>query len=74
MDDEKQELRAQIVQCAISCVLGSAAWLAYPPTDNPKERMLAALIAGFGGMWLLTYLWVWVRFGWKAARGMTMDR
>jgi hypothetical protein len=33
--------------------LGCGAWLAYPETPNPVEHMLAALIAGFGGQWLL---------------------
>jgi hypothetical protein len=63
----------QAVQFGLACVLGSAAWLAYGDTGNPYERLLAALIAGFGGQWAAVFVWVWVRHGLAAARGITMD-
>lgn len=72
MTEEKRELLAQIVQCAVSFALAVPAYLWVPP-DNPFERLLAALIAGFGGLWLLMFLLTWLRYGWKAARGLTMD-
>jgi len=72
MNSEKRELWTQIAQCAVSFGLGAPAYLWVPP-DNPFERLLAALIAGFGGLWLLTFLWVWLRHGWKAARSLTMS-
>jgi len=62
-----------IAQCGLSCLVGSAVWLAYPETPNAFERLLAALIAGFGSVWAVMFVWVWMRYGWKAARGISMD-
>lgn len=72
MDDTPAQRWAMIGQWALTCALGCAAWLAYPPTPNHYERLLAALLAGFGGVWLAMFCWVWARHGWRAARGMTM--
>ena len=65
---------AMAAQCGVSCALGCAVWLAYPDTATPQERLLAALLAGFGGVWALMFAWVWLRYGWKAARGLSMDQ
>jgi hypothetical protein len=63
----------QVIQFCVTCALGCAAWLIYPHTTNPYERLIFALAAGIGGMWLLMFLWVWLRYGWKAARRLSMD-
>lgn len=60
-------------QCAVACVLGCLAWIAYGPTGNHYERLLAGLLAGFGGQWAVMFCWVWLRYGWSAARSLTMD-
>jgi hypothetical protein len=72
MDETPAQRWAMVAQCALSCVFGCLAWLAVD-SPNSKERLLAALIAGFGGVWLLMFCWAWLRYGWKAARGMSMD-
>jgi hypothetical protein len=72
MDETPAQRWAMIGQCALTCVLGSAAWLAVE-SPNPYERLFAALIAGFGGTWLVMFCWAWLRYGWKAARGLSMD-
>jgi len=64
---------AMIAQCGLSFLAGSAVWLAYPETPNPYERLLATLLAGFIAVWVVMFLWVWARYGWKAARGISMD-
>ncbi len=66
------ETGAQIAQCALACAYGCAMWLHYPPTENHKERLLAALIAGFGGVWVTMFVYVLARFGWRSARSMRM--
>lgn len=60
-------------QFCISCALGCAAWILYPPTTNPYEQLIFALACGFGGTWLLMFVWVWIRHGWATARSLTMD-
>lgn len=72
MDETPAQRWAMAAQCALSCVLGSAAWLAVD-SPNHYEKLLTALIAGFGGTWLVMFVWVWLRYGWKAARGLSMD-
>jgi len=63
---------AMIAQCGLSCFVGATVWVAYPATPNTYERLLAALIAGFGVVWVAMILLVWMRYGWKAARGISM--
>ena len=41
-------LRFLLASCA-----GGAAWVAFPPVDNPMEQTYAALLAGFGAAWLV---------------------
>lgn len=65
---EKLWLAAQF---GLTCLLGAIVFLNYPPTDNPKERLLAAVIVGIGGVWTLMFLWTWARYGWSAARSMS---
>lgn len=69
--DERPQFFSQVVQCAVSFALAAPVYLWVPP-DNPVERLLAALIAGFGGLWVVMFCWTWLRHGWNAARGMTM--
>lgn len=42
-----------IARFLATTILGGWVWVSFPPTENPVERMAAALIAGFGGTWLL---------------------
>lgn len=66
---------AMIVQCGLSIFYGSIVFLAmredFP--DSSKPPLIGALIAGFAGSWLTMFCYVWVRYGWKAARTMKMD-
>lgn len=62
-----------ILQWGLTSLFGCAAYLAVD-SPNPSERLLAALIAGFGGTWLVMFCWVWARHGWTAARSMKMDQ
>jgi hypothetical protein len=64
---------AMVVQCAVSCVIGCAAFLLIGPMpESPKAPLIGALIAGFGGGWLVMFLYVWARHGWRAARSMSL--
>jgi hypothetical protein len=57
----------------MACGFGCAAFLALSPyPENPKVPLLGGLIAGFGGSWAVSFLWAWMRYGWKAARSMRM--
>jgi hypothetical protein len=61
------------IQFAISATLGCWGYLASAEEPNPMARYVIALTAGFGGLWLLMFLWTWLRHGWSAARSMRMD-
>ena len=62
-----------IVQFAVSALLGCAGFVASASEQNPMTRYVIALGAGFGGLWLLMFLWTWLRHGLSAARSMRMD-
>ena len=62
-----------IVQWALSSAFACAAWLAVD-SPNPSEKLLAALLAGWFGMRLVMFCWVWARHGRNAARSMRMDQ
>lgn len=61
------------IQCAISCVIGCFAFWAFSPDPNPKVPLFAGLLFGFGGGWLVMFCYVWLRYGWNAARSMSME-
>ncbi len=69
------ESRAALwTQLGLTCVFGCAAYVAVARVSpNPYEALLAGLIAGFGGVWLAMFCYVWARFGWRAARTLRMD-
>ncbi len=68
------ERSALLAQFAISCALGSAAFLAlYPYPENPKVPLFGGLIAGFLGLRAVMFAYVLARYGWGAARTMRMD-
>lgn len=58
----------------MACVFGCTAFIAARADEGPdsKAPLVVGLIVGFGGSWLVTFLIVWARFGWKAARSMKM--
>lgn len=64
----------ELAQFAIACAWGILGyWWAWIPNDsNPKVPLFSALLAGFFGLKLTMFLYLWVRFGWKAARSMKM--
>jgi hypothetical protein len=68
----RRQLAGQIIQCGIA-ILG--AWIGFrwamPYPENPKVPLLAALISGFGLSWIVTRLYVLIRFGRKSR--MTWD-
>lgn len=57
----------------MACVVGSIVYLEALKEENEKTALVVALVAGFGASWLVSFLIVWARFGWKAARGMRMS-
>lgn len=67
-------MRMMILQCVVSIVAAFALvrWSATDPV-NPKVPFFVILVVGFGAAWLATFLYVWARFGWKAARSMRLD-
>jgi len=64
---------AMLLQCAMTCAFGFLGfWWAFDE-PNTAARTLAALIAGFGGTWLVMKLYVWARYGREAAKSLTME-
>lgn len=63
-----------VVQCGLAVVYGSLVFLAMKPDfpDSSKPPLIGALIAGFAGSWLTMFCYVWIRYGWKAARSMKL--
>lgn len=59
------------IQFLIACALGSATFAALADDPNPKVPYIGGFIVGVAGQWVAVFLWVWVRYGWKAARSMT---
>lgn len=67
---------AFLVQFLISTAIGCAVFAAmYPDLRdvNPKASVIAGLIAGFGGGYLVMFAYVWFRYGWKAAKSLKLD-
>ena len=63
---------AMAVQCAVSAAIGCAFFWLVQDDPNPKVPLVAGLAGGFGGGWLVMFTYVWVRYGWKAARSMSL--
>ena len=63
----------QIIQCGLATAIGCFVYWQLLGDPNPKVPLLGALICGFGGAWLLTKLYVLIRYGWKAMRSMSLD-
>jgi hypothetical protein len=61
------------IQFAISAGLGCLSFWVFYPDPNKKVPALAALIGGFGGLWLVMYLWNLLVHGRKAAKSLTMS-
>lgn len=72
MEETPAQKWAMVAQWALTTTLGCGAFLIYPPTTNSYERLLFVLLVGFGGNYLIMFAYVWARYGWKAARGMSM--
>lgn len=63
-----------LAQCALSILYALPIWLAlYPLPENPKVPIVGALIGGFALAWGTIFVYVWARFGWTAARSMSLD-
>jgi hypothetical protein len=43
------------------------------PDDPPKVIAWGTLICGVGGSYLSTFAYIWVRYGWRAARSMSIN-
>lgn len=71
--EERRQDLWRAFQCAVACVVGSIVYLEALKEENEKTALVVALVAGFGASWLVSFLIVWARFGWKAARGMRMS-
>ena len=71
---DKQSL-AMMIQCALAIIIGYFIflWQLGIGGDNPKKTIIAALVGGVVGSWLLMKLYVLIRYGWKAMRSMTWD-
>ncbi len=56
-----------VIAAAIGCVVYAAM-----EGETARARTIAALVCGFFGMRAILFLYVWIRYGWKAARSMSM--
>ena len=62
-----------IIQCGLAVAYGFLVWSwLHPFPESPKTPVIGALLLGFGGSWATMFLYVWLRFGWQAARSMKM--
>lgn len=67
-----------IVQCGVTILIACPVFLFFKADQalaehpDPKVPLFGALICGFVGSWVVMFVYVWVRFGWKAARSMKM--
>lgn len=75
MTEEQKEVLAQIAQCAIATAIGCWVYaeMVGDGVDNPKARIAAALIAGVAGSYYITKLYVWLRYGRKAAKSIRWE-
>lgn len=62
-----------LFQFALACLYGGWVFLALADDPNPKVPLFGGLIVGFAGSWATMFVIVWVRYGWKAARSMSMS-
>ncbi|MES2714064.1 MAG: hypothetical protein V4653_20985 [Pseudomonadota bacterium] len=60
------------VQVILSVICAAPFWLAEADNPNHHVRLWGSLITGFLGMRALMFLYVWARYGLRAARSMTM--
>ena len=68
-----KETAWMIAQCSIAIVIGSFVFLELSAIHaNPKTPFFGGLICGFVGSWAVMFLYIWARYGWKAARSMSM--
>lgn len=66
-------LAATLLQIAIASSIGGfVGYSMLEDGENQSTAIFGALVAGFGGTWLLNFIYVWIRYGWKAARSMRM--
>lgn len=61
------------VQFLIAFAIGSVVYLYTLADDGTmQEAVFGALITGYFGMKAIMFIYVWVRFGWSAARSMRL--
>jgi hypothetical protein len=68
--------RMAFAQFLVSTLIGCAVYAAmYPDLGeiNPKAPLIAGLFFGFVGGWLVMFIYVWLRYGWKAAKSLKLD-
>jgi hypothetical protein len=65
--DDKPSVWIQFLAALVCGVIGFALVSNDP---NPKVPLVSGLIFGFGGSWLFSFLTVWRKAGWGAARSM----
>lgn len=63
----------EVAQCAVAALVGCAVWAGMDGVGaSDRERTIAAVFLGVVASWVATFLYVWIRFGWRAARSMSM--
>lgn len=65
--------RGEWAQFIIATAIGCAVYLPFSPSENSKGAVICSLACGYFGMRLVVFLYVWVRYGWRAARSMSME-
>lgn len=63
----------EVAQCAVAALVGCAVWAGMDGVGaSDRERTIAAVAVGVAVSWVATFVYVWFRFGWRAARSMSM--
>lgn len=64
--------KGEVVQCLLAAVWAWVAFYVGPGAPGAHTPPIFVLIVGFVGSYLTTFLFVWVRWGWRAARSMSL--
>jgi len=74
MTERTRERLLLLIQFAVSVAWGWAFFVwTRPEAQSDREAYIGALIVGFVGMRATFFAYVWLRWGWRAARSMRMD-
>lgn len=67
---EKRQSLAMWVQALVASLCAAPVYFDPHAPDNRLAHLLLVILAGAVGAYAVTFLWVWIRYGWRAARSI----